>query len=93
MSTAPSTTQVLSLYREFLRNATKFNNYNFKNYFIRRSRDAFNSGKTLKTQEEITNAYTKAQQELEVLKRQSLISRLYSFEKLVVEPLNGSHKK
>lgn len=93
MSTTPTQTQILSLYRQFLRNATKFNNYNFKHYFVRRSRDAFHASKDLQSPEEIQQAYAKAQRELAVLERQSLVSRLYSFEKLVVEPLDHTHKK
>ena len=89
---SPTKQQVLSLYREFVRNASKFSNYNFRNYFLRRSRDAFKQGKSLSTSEQVDVQFQKAREELEVLKRQSKISQMYTFEKLVVEPLDPHHR-
>lgn len=93
MSATPTRQQVLSLYKQFMRNSTRFNNYNFKHYFVRRSRDAFRESKDLTDSTKIANAFQKAREELSVLERQSKISQMYSFEKLVVEPLDAHHRK
>jgi hypothetical protein len=89
---SPSKQQVLQLYREFMRNSTKFDNYNFRNYFIRRSRDAFKQGKELTDEQQISTQFQKARDELNVLERQSKISQMYTFEKTVVEPLDIHHR-
>lgn len=89
---SPTKQQVLSLYREFVRNSSKFSNYNFRSYFLRRSRDAFKQGKLLDNAEQVDVQFQKAREELEVLKRQSKISQMYTFEKLVVEPLDHHHR-
>jgi hypothetical protein len=92
MST-PSRQQVLRLYRDFMRSSSRFNNYNFKNYFLRRSRDAFQESKALNDEAQIAQAFQKAREEFNILDRQSRISQMYAFEKLVVEPLDSHHRK
>lgn len=37
---------------------------------------------------QISDLFTKAKNELAVLKRQAIISQLYTFDKTVIEPLN-----
>ncbi|KAN0065408.1 hypothetical protein ACQY0O_001244 [Thecaphora frezii] len=39
----PSKTQILRLYRKYLTTAQSFSSYNFRTYFLRRSRDMFRS--------------------------------------------------
>ncbi|CBQ71144.1 conserved hypothetical protein [Sporisorium reilianum SRZ2] len=38
---APSKSQILNLYRRYLRTSQSFSSYNFRTYFLRRSRDMF----------------------------------------------------
>lgn len=90
--TPPAKEQILQLYRQFLRASIKFNNYNFRSYFIRRSRDSFKEYISVTEPEEIHNLLSKARAELQVLQRQSKISQMYSFDKLVVEPLDRHHR-
>lgn len=90
--TPPAKEQVLQLYRQFIRASSKFNNYNFRHYFIRRSRDAFKESKDVKDPEQVHSLLSKAREELQVLQRQSKISQMYSFDKLVVEPLDRHHR-
>ncbi|CEP63472.1 Isd11p LALA0_S08e03246g [Lachancea lanzarotensis] len=87
--TSPSRTQVLSLYKQIIRNANGFNNYNFKNYFLRKARTQFRETKDLQDPETIQQAYRTAKQELGVLKRQSVISQMYTFDKQVVERIDS----
>ncbi|KAF8925232.1 hypothetical protein EDD21DRAFT_360692 [Dissophora ornata] len=91
LSTAAHRSQVLGLYRSLLHHSSKFAAYNFRDYAVRRTRDAFHAAKNETDPEKIQVLIHKAQQQLEVVKRQSLISRLYSGQKLVVETPN--HQK
>ncbi|KAI9305346.1 hypothetical protein BJ944DRAFT_265363 [Cunninghamella echinulata] len=79
-------THVLSLYRDFLRHGNKFASYNFKTYTIRRSRDAFRAHQNETDPSVISQLISKAEHDLNVVKRQAAISNLYtSGEHLVVE--------
>lgn len=89
---APTRTQVLGLYRQFIKNASHFNDYNFRNYFLRRAKTTFRENRDVKDQEKLDALYTDALKDLGVLKRQSLISQMYTFDKLVVEPLRQKHE-
>ncbi|CAO0800436.1 unnamed protein product [Mucor circinelloides] len=86
MATQATSQKVLSLYRNFLRHGNKFSSYNFRDYTIRRSRDAFRANMTETSPEKIATFITKAEQELAVVKRQAAISQMYTTgEHLVVE--------
>ena len=86
MATPASRTQVLSLYRDFLRYGNKLSSYNFRSYAIRRSKDAFRAHVNENDATKIDTLINKAKQDLEVVKRQAIISNLYSSgEKLVIE--------
>ncbi|KAI8886445.1 hypothetical protein K501DRAFT_177602 [Backusella circina FSU 941] len=83
---APTSTKVLSLYRSFIRNGNKFAAYNFRDYTVRRSRDAFRANMNETSPEKISEMIVKAERELAVVKRQSAISRMYSAgDHLVIE--------
>ncbi|KAG0053325.1 hypothetical protein BGZ83_001290 [Gryganskiella cystojenkinii] len=87
---APAATrsQVLGLYRSMLHHSSKFAAYNFRDYAVRRTRDAFHAAKSETDPEKIQQLLQKGQKELEVIKRQSAISQLYAGEKLVLETKN-----
>ncbi|KAI9469735.1 MAG: hypothetical protein EXX96DRAFT_491428 [Benjaminiella poitrasii] len=86
MATTASSTKVLSLYRNFIRYGHKFASYNFRDYTVRRSRDAFRANMLENSPEKIAAFITKAEQDLAVVKRQAAISQMYSTgEHLVVE--------
>ncbi|CAI4060018.1 hypothetical protein N7582_001516 [Saccharomyces uvarum] len=87
--TAPTRGQVLSLYKQFIKNSNQFNNYNFRQYFLRRTRDTFRDNVNQKDPKVLMNLFKDAKNELGVLKRQSVISQMYTFDRLVVEPLKG----
>lgn len=69
------------MYREYLRAARGFANYNFRAYFERRAHAAFRDGANELTEETLA----KARSELLVLQRQAQVSQMYHFDKLVVE--------
>ncbi|KAH3667279.1 hypothetical protein OGAPHI_002928 [Ogataea philodendri] len=79
--------EVLSLYRQFLRYSYKFENYNFREYFLRKARTDFKKLKDF--QGDSAELLEKARADLSVLKRQSTISQMYHFDKLVVEKVKN----
>ncbi|CAI4060192.1 hypothetical protein SKDZ_05G1230 [Saccharomyces kudriavzevii ZP591] len=87
--TAPTRRQVLSLYKQFIRNSNQFNNYNFREYFLSKTRNTFRENMNQEDPKVLVNLFKEAKNELGVLKRQSVISQMYTFDRLVVEPLQG----
>ncbi|KAG0224740.1 LYR motif-containing protein 4-like protein [Mortierella sp. GBAus27b] len=85
VSTAARRSQVLGLYRSLLHHSSKFAAYNFRDYAVRRTRDSFHAAKNETDPDKIQALIQRGQRELEVVKRQSVISQLYGGEKLVVE--------
>lgn len=83
--------EVLSLYKSLLSKSFKFDNYNFREYSKRRVVDEFKANKALKSPEEITKFYNAGIDQLAMLTRQTTISQMYTFDKLVVEPLKKHH--
>lgn len=69
--------QANKLYSQLLEEASKFNSYYYRNYFTRKI-------KTLFARED-EKTVEKANHLLAVLKRQTVISNLYSDSKLVIE--------
>lgn len=57
----------------------------YREYAIRRTRDAFRDNKLIKDPEQIKSLYQKGLKELGVLKRQTVINNMFTMEKLVVE--------
>ncbi|XP_059485174.1 LYR motif-containing protein 4 [Neocloeon triangulifer] len=82
---AASRVKVLELYKNLLREGQKFADYNFRNYAVRRMRDAFKENKTLADGASIEKELKFGFQQLELIKRQALISQMFKTEKLVIE--------
>ncbi|KAG1435803.1 hypothetical protein G6F56_013828 [Rhizopus delemar] len=81
-----SSSQILSLYRQFIRHGNKFASYNFRDYAIRRSRDGFRANMNETNPEKLTALIEKAKNDLIAVKRQAAISQMYTKgEHLVVE--------
>lgn len=87
----PSSKQVLGLYKQLLEKAYKFDNYNFREYAKRKVVDSFRENKGLKSPEDITTFYNHGIDQLAMLQRQTTISQMFTFDKLVVEPLKKHH--
>ncbi|XP_071784638.1 LYR motif-containing protein 4-like [Asterias amurensis] len=76
---------VLTLYRQMLKESRKFTGYNYREYALRRTKDAFKENKTLTDEVEIKAFIKKAEKNLEIIKRQVALSQLYTDPKLVIE--------
>lgn len=77
--------EALHLYHSLLRQASRLASYNFRQYAIRRVRDGFLSNRDLTDRREIQKELAFGAQQLEVIKRQVAISRMYKEQKLVIE--------
>ncbi|KAF2488870.1 hypothetical protein BU16DRAFT_531916 [Lophium mytilinum] len=77
--------QVRSLYRSLLRQSRQFAAYNFREYAKRRTRDAFREHKGDAGERQIQELMQKGLKELQMLKRQTVISQFYQLDRLVVE--------
>ncbi|KAK4155156.1 hypothetical protein C8A00DRAFT_32049 [Chaetomidium leptoderma] len=77
-----SAQKVLSL---LLRQGNQFAAYNFREYAKRRTRDAFRENKAVEDPRRIQELVQKGVKNLQVLKRQTVISQFYQTNQLVVE--------
>lgn len=80
-----SRTGILSLYRNLLRTGGRFSQYGFREYARRRTRDAFREHKTETDPQRIQDLVNRGISELQMMKRQTVISQMYNMDKLVVE--------
>ena len=80
-----SRTGILSLYRNLLRTGSRFSQYGFREYARRRTRDAFREHKTETDPQRIQDLVNRGISELQMMKRQTVISQMYNMDKLVVE--------
>ncbi|ELT87260.1 hypothetical protein CAPTEDRAFT_102686 [Capitella teleta] len=62
--------QVLSLYKQILRESEKFPSYNIKTYALRRTKDAFRANKSVKDAQTISSFMKKGNEDLNLIKRQ-----------------------
>ncbi|KAF3045562.1 hypothetical protein E8E12_009901 [Didymella heteroderae] len=77
--------QVRSLYRSLLRQSSQFAAYNFREYAKRRTRDAFREHQKEAEERRVQELMQKGLKELQMLKRQTVISQFYQIDRLVVE--------
>ncbi|KAK9762478.1 hypothetical protein K7432_011733 [Basidiobolus ranarum] len=82
---ADTRTQVLRLYRDLLKAGNTFSSYNFREYAIRRTRDAFRANASVTEAEKVQSLIQRGKKELTVIKRQGFINSQFQTEKLVVE--------
>jgi len=83
---------ILSLYRNLLRTGNQFSQYGFREYAKRRTRDAFREHQRETDPEKIQNLVSRGISDLQMMKRQTVISQMYDMDKLVVEVLSTSLK-
>ncbi|KAL0416153.1 UNVERIFIED_CONTAM: LYR motif-containing protein 4A [Sesamum latifolium] len=78
MGSAPTRTQVLSLFRSLLRTARQFTDYNIREYANRRVVDAFRHNRRLSDPVEADAAFADGMSQLEVARRQAVVYSHYS---------------
>ncbi|KAJ4464738.1 hypothetical protein C8J55DRAFT_566643 [Lentinula edodes] len=85
MSNPPSRRAILSLYHSTLRTSKSFSSYNFRNYFIRRTKDTFRAIQSESDPARMQSQYSEAVRELSVLRRSAIVNQLYGGWRLAVE--------
>ncbi|KAJ2001912.1 LYR motif-containing protein 4 [Coemansia sp. RSA 2322] len=81
--------EILGLYRQSLRAAQRFETYNFREYFIRRTRDRFRAVKAAGSSEAAERGVQEAQSELSIMRRQGELNRMFSHTRTVLEVDGG----
>ncbi|BFZ13440.1 hypothetical protein BsWGS_16479 [Bradybaena similaris] len=82
---APTRAGILSLYKQMLKESKQITEYNFRLYFLRRIKDAFKENKNVADTAQIQALIGRAEENLDILKRQAMISQMYGSGKLVIE--------
>ncbi|KAJ2718287.1 hypothetical protein GGI07_005818 [Coemansia sp. Benny D115] len=82
-----SRAEILKLYRSTLKAAQGFETYNFRKYFYRRTRDQFRHEAKRSNMDaaEVQRAMKEGREQLEVIKRQALVNRLFAHNRTVIE--------
>lgn len=75
----------LVLYREMLRESSKFTSYIYRTYAIRRIKDAFRSNRSVEDPAQKEVLLQHARQNLEIIKRQAVLSEMFKDQRLVIE--------
>ncbi|KAK1295954.1 hypothetical protein QJS10_CPB15g01369 [Acorus calamus] len=78
MASTPSRGEILSLFRSLLKTASKFSDYNIREYVKRRTIDAFRDNKTLSDPNTVCSAFMDGKTQLEIARRQSIVYSLYA---------------
>ncbi|KIK07145.1 hypothetical protein K443DRAFT_119788 [Laccaria amethystina LaAM-08-1] len=81
----PSRQAILSLYHNMLRTSQSFSSYNFREYFIRRTKDTFRTIQAESDPNRVGMLYSDAVKEFTVLRRSAIVNQLYGGWKLAIE--------
>ncbi|PIL29012.1 hypothetical protein GSI_09060 [Ganoderma sinense ZZ0214-1] len=84
-ATPPTKQSLLHLYHSMLRTSQSFSSYNFRNYFVRRTKTMFREIQDETDPTKLTAFYNEKAKELAVLKRSAIVNQLYGGWRLVVE--------
>jgi len=85
MAAAPTREAVKSLYTSMLRTSQSFSSYNFRHYFVKRTKDSFQAMEAEKDTTKLAALYADAVKEHTVLKRSAIVNQLYGGWTLAVE--------
>ncbi|KAI0399259.1 iron-sulfur cluster biosynthesis protein-like protein Isd11 [Xylaria palmicola] len=77
--------QARSLYRQLLRTGDQFQAYNFREYAKRRTRDAFRDSRDVEDPRQIQGLIQKGLKDLQIMQRQTVVSKFYEIDRLVIE--------
>mmetsp|Transcript_46878 Transcript_46878/g.73379 ORF Transcript_46878/g.73379 Transcript_46878/m.73379 type:complete len:91 (-) Transcript_46878:310-582(-) len=80
--------EAVQLYRNLIRYSKKFQHYNFREYFLRRTREEFAANKGESDPAKVSELLERGKRELEVIRRQAMMSELFApNKKFVVEQM------
>ncbi|KAK8953523.1 hypothetical protein KSP40_PGU000064 [Platanthera guangdongensis] len=78
MTVVPSRSEVMFLFRSLLRTASKFSDYNIREYVRRRTIDRFRENSCLSDSASVAAAFTDGKSQLEIARRQAIVYSLYA---------------
>ncbi len=84
--------EALQLYRSLLKSSKKFSQYNFREYFLRRTREDFRAHQVETDSAKIAELLRRGKEELAVIDRQGTLSSLFADSKPHVVDLRHSKK-
>lgn len=79
--------EVLQLYRNILKKAKVFQDYNMRSYIERCAKEDFHKYKFEKDQDKIKKLIEKAKENLSLIERQGTISKLYNSKPSIITKL------
>ncbi|EFX87649.1 hypothetical protein DAPPUDRAFT_306461 [Daphnia pulex] len=77
--------EILKLYKQLLRESSKFSSYNFRQYALMRVRDAFHENKNLTDATAVKKQVAEGYKNLAIIKRQVIIGDMFEPQRLVIE--------
>ncbi|KAI0267295.1 hypothetical protein BC834DRAFT_70750 [Gloeopeniophorella convolvens] len=84
-SAPPSAKSILQLYSSMLRTSKSFSSYNFREYFLRRTKSTFREIQNEQDPARVAALYNESVKEHTVLKRSAIVNQLYGGWTLAVE--------
>ncbi|KAH9903451.1 hypothetical protein C8Q73DRAFT_742507 [Cubamyces lactineus] len=93
MATPPTKQSILHLYHSMLRTSQSFSSYNFRQYFVRRTKSTFREVQNETDPAKLAAFYEEKAKELAVLKRSAIVNQLYGGWKVVVEKQQAEHER
>ncbi|KAL7632813.1 UNVERIFIED_CONTAM: hypothetical protein RMT77_016879 [Armadillidium vulgare] len=85
--------EMLSVYKQLLRESQKFSSYNYREYALKRIKDGFKEYKDVTDEKKLLALRNSALENLQVIKRQVLIGQMYSAAPLVIEKKETNENK
>ncbi|KAG6830699.1 hypothetical protein H0H92_015175 [Tricholoma furcatifolium] len=85
MATPPTKTAILALYANTLRASRSFSSYNFREYFLQRTKETFRTMQAETDPTRLSSLYGDAVKELKVIQRSGIVNQLYGGWRLAVE--------
>ncbi|KZT64313.1 hypothetical protein DAEQUDRAFT_678740 [Daedalea quercina L-15889] len=93
MAAAPTKQALTELFNATMHTSREFSSYNFRNYFVRRTKGAFQSIENETDPTKLSAFYNDKTKELAVLKRSAIVNQLYGGRQLVVEKQNVQRER
>merc|ERR1712080_420285 len=85
LSMASHRMNILKLYRTMLREGSKFENYNFRVYTTEKIRKTFHQHKNETDMDKVNSLIRRAEQDLDMIRRQTTIGKLYVDTKVMLD--------
>ncbi|TFK86732.1 hypothetical protein K466DRAFT_586987 [Polyporus arcularius HHB13444] len=93
MAAATTKQSLQKLYSSMLKTSESFSSYNFREYFVRRTKSTFGEIQNETDPAKLAAFYAEKSQELSALKRSAVVNQLYGGRHLVVEDQKSERER